>query len=1011
MKKYNFFLSYFLRWICTLIGFFLFFWVSYAQVCSVDIGTAEVFEPTSVRVWQKVDARETTLVWDIDGDGMPEVIADDYKDPGNIYVLDGQTWATEHIIPTGANLRQNNSSNGIADLDANWFGEIYFVDHARKLHRWDFDGTTRSQTWISPWLVWFATNHDRYAPHFADFSWDEIPEIYMWWDIFRAIDGVKIAAAPSAFYPWDLWWSNAFDILPDNYVFVDGPRIWSTCTDCGWLELAIWSRVFTVDIAAGTITLATEDTTWYDGRGWDAIADMDNDGDVDIIYTFSIWWDAHILVRDGQTSQQMMVVEVNAQSWWIWRPNIADFDGDGCNEIGVVSFRRYSVIDDVFSDELGCPWDNTTWINALLWGNILRFINNSDGSAVTWSSVFDFDYDGVAEVAYRDQTHMYILAWPDGTEKFKQSCTSSTRRENPVIADVNNDGQTEIVVACGAGISTFASSTDPRAPSRPVRNQHGYNITNINDDLTIPVTQNYNPTRAWWVHDSFMTQSLPVDNDFVPTNDVLPAGHIFAADAQLTILTADVQECWLSMTIDVLVENIWDASLPASTPIKVYDDDPTLFSSTAIGNGILWSTIWTWSSLLVTVPMTACSSPLYAVVNDGSTSNPYTLSWSAQFPNTSTAECAYENNIDSFQFSYCGDGILDVWEECDDPKICNDGSLCALDIDCDDDITSWLILHHQFQWGSLTDLSWNWNNGTLLWDTKIVNWRTDESINFDWYDDWMMIPHSSSTDLTNDITIAAWVYPRQFGHGQWAWDFSTILTKWAAYYLNLDASWSPQFYRYWLSTPGYHTATNPLPLNTWSHVAAIYDSVSWSVSVYVDWVLVLNAPSTWNWTQNTQNIGIGRYPGSDVRELDGAVDDVRVYDRPLSFIEIQQLHTNWVDICKSNSEWGDWCSAQCDIEYCRDDAPLNDTSKNFAITSLSPSTIWWTSTQPNSEVAICLEDTTGTRDIFYTTTDASWLFSYTPNLAPYIAPRVNVWIMLHDDDWLDIDHHALILNK
>lgn len=67
---------------------------------------------------------------------------------------------------------------------------------------------------------------------------------------------------------------------------------------------------------------------------------------------------------------------------------------------------------------------------------------------MTGSSVFDFDLDGVFEVVYRDQSNLFILAGPDGTEKFKQACTSSTRRENPVIADVNADGQTEIVVAC-----------------------------------------------------------------------------------------------------------------------------------------------------------------------------------------------------------------------------------------------------------------------------------------------------------------------------------------------------------------------------------------------------------------------------------------------------------------------------------------------------------------------------------------------------------------------------------
>jgi len=120
----------------------------------------------------------------------------------------------------------------------------------------------------------------------------------------------------------------------------------------------------------------------------------------------------------------------------------------------------------------------------------------------------------------------------------------------------------------------------------------------------------------------------------------------------------------------------------------------------------------------------------------------------------------------------------------------------------------------------------------------------------------------------------------------------------------------------------------------------------------------------------------------------------------------------WAEECDDNNEdSGDGCSSTCEIEYCRDDAPLNDVSKNFVITDLTSWLIAWTSAQANSKVAICLEDTTGSRDIYFTTTDALWTFSYTPNLWPYIAPWVNVWIMLHDENNLDIDHHSLMIMK
>ena len=192
---------------------------------------------------------------------------------------------------------------------------------------------------------------------------------------------------------------------------------------------------------------------------------------------------------------------------------------------------------------------------------------------------------------------------------------------------------------------------------------------------------------------------------------------------------------------------------------------------------------------------------------------------------------------------------------------------------------------------------------------------------------------------------------------------------------------------------------------------ATYDGSSWTVDLYVNWVLEVTAASTGNGRQNTQDVGIGRYPGFDTRELDGVIDDARVYDRPLSETEVIQLYQNWLDVCESNSDSGDGCSDQCEIEYCRDDAPLNDTSKNFVVTDVDTNIIAWTSNQANSKVAICYEDATWTRDIVFTVTDGAWAFTYTPNLTPYAANRINIWIMLHDENGLDIDHHALVITK
>ena len=345
--------------------------------------------------------------------------------------------------------------------------------------------------------------------------------------------------------------------------------------------------------------------------------------------------------------------------------------------------------------------------------------------------------------------------------------------------------------------------------------------------------------------------------------------------------------------------------------------------------------------------------------------------------------------------------------------MCDNWDSCLSDIDCDINITSWLVMHHQFQWWNLIDLTWNGNDGVITWDTKIVDGKTDESVSFDGDSDFIEVMDTtgSTLDVQWAITLSTWVYPRAFDHGQNGSWISTIMTKSGAYYMNFDDLGRPRFYRYGLSTPWYHVSPVSVPLNTWSHIVSTYDGSE--IKIFIDWVETLSVPwITWSWTMNNDSLWFGKLRGNTTngyRDFDGVIDDARIYDRALSLSEINQLVTNWLDMCESISLPWDGCSDQCEIEYCRDDAPITDTSKNFAITNLSPSEISWTSTQANSKVAICFEDSTWSRDIVYTSTDAAWGFIYIPALTTYTPNRINIWVMLHDQNNIDIDHHSLIL--
>ncbi|MBU0676596.1 MAG: LamG domain-containing protein, partial [Verrucomicrobia bacterium] len=76
------------------------------------------------------------------------------------------------------------------------------------------------------------------------------------------------------------------------------------------------------------------------------------------------------------------------------------------------------------------------------------------------------------------------------------------------------------------------------------------------------------------------------------------------------------------------------------------------------------------------------------------------------------------------------------------------------------------------------------------------------------------VPDSPSLTLSNAITLSAWIYPSVSNS-----DYQAVFQKNGAYYLNVRSG-KPQFYWYGLSVEGYHTASDPLPTLSWSHVAA-----------------------------------------------------------------------------------------------------------------------------------------------------------------------------------------------
>jgi hypothetical protein len=93
-------------------------------------------------------------------------------------------------------------------------------------------------------------------------------------------------------------------------------------------------------------------------------------------------------------------------------------------------------------------------------------------------------------------------------------------------------------------------------------------------------------------------------------------------------------------------------------------------------------------------------------------------------------------------------------------------------------------------------------------------------------------------------------------------------------------------------TPTYVRAqgTQPPTLNTWTHLAGVYDADAKQIRLYVDGKLqqTVDQPNTWS---STGPLDLGRFKskGAYTSYFNGALDDVRVFDQPINDSEAAQL--------------------------------------------------------------------------------------------------------------------------
>jgi hypothetical protein len=352
-----------------------------------------------------------------------------------------------------------------------------------------------------------------------------------------------------------------------------------------------------------------------------AISDIDNDGKLDVVSSSQAYhFDGSQFIDTGKAGSwpaigdfdkngvpEVVAIDYSTHTTWLWHydatqpgkfkivrdavdingaldpnlcpagsagntrgggpPTVADFNADGYPDIALAGGVGYAILDGKKMMDSSITGPNTfLWVKQ----------THDCSSAATGSSIFDFNGDGSAEVVYSDEFYLRIYDGTTGAVKWQTCNTTGTLLEYPVIADVNNDGQADIVVASNAyayscpddgsrqsGIRVFTSAAGSWVRTRRVWNQHSYHVTNIEENGTIPQHELPNWTQ-------------PGLNNFRQNKQ--PGSEFAAPDA---IVSVEVP-CGAEQLV-ATVRNVGEAALPANLEVTFYEGDST--TGTKLGTG------------------------------------------------------------------------------------------------------------------------------------------------------------------------------------------------------------------------------------------------------------------------------------------------------------------------------------------------------------------------------------------------------------------------------------------
>ena len=500
--------------------------------------------------WKGSGVMSSVFVADLDGDHRPELIAQTMN--STLVALHGKDCALMWEKPI--QFSSYNAHVAIADLDGDKKPEIIGLGSGQKVMVLDNNGNLLATSPMAfPGSVSFG------APSIADVDGQAPPEIIAPHQVLRYTKGNPMLTVV---------WSG-----PSPGALADGLLPLVADFDGDNKPEVVQGKMIQ-DGRTGADETPPRLKALAGPGSFSAVGDFNNDKKPDLVLvqnfngpvSVSVWDVAHDVSLFGP-------YPFNGQR--MGPPTVADFDGDGRPEFataGADAYRVYSL--KCVPMKAGCAAEGVLW----------EKVTQDKSSGVTGSSVFDFNGDRRAEVVYRDECWLRVYNGPNGKTLFATSVTSFTALELPVIADVDNDGHADIVVSADSSMKTCPGGPEAETmapfggyeqgifvyqdplnrwmPSRAVWNQHSYHITNVNDDLTIPLVEKNN----WLTLNNYRQNVQGTGDRPLAIADVTSGAPIGIDQGQVDCMTA-----W---TLRANLCNRGSAELAAGTPGTFYDGDP-----------------------------------------------------------------------------------------------------------------------------------------------------------------------------------------------------------------------------------------------------------------------------------------------------------------------------------------------------------------------------------------------------------------------------------------------------